>query len=330
MSVRIAVVQPLSHSGDAEWRNTRDALAWIEQAAAAGARYVIFPEGYPGPYTGPMDLSGALPAHPVELLREKARQVGVYVSSGHLEPHPELAGAYWLAHKLIAPDGRILADYHRVQPNHPYFNAYLMGGRYHVLPGDEFACVQTAIGRIGLLICSELFVPELSRTLMLMGADLIVAPGGGVHGATRTRLADTWRCVARARAAENLVFVALNQNVFASEQRGRSCVAGPERMLATVDSGPGLAIADLDLNRLQEIRSRFYDEEILTPPESEDQVFHCRPGQNHDRRPELYGLLTAPQPDAFDYNYHRRGLDSFPEEYAKARRLPRPRTASGR
>ena len=26
-------------------------------------------------------------------------------------------------------------------------------------------------------------------------------------------------------------------------------------------------------------------------PEREDQIFACRPGQSHDRRPELYGLL---------------------------------------
>lgn len=325
MSSRIAVVQPLARSGDEEWRNTLDALEWVERAAASGARCIIFPEGYPGPYTGPMDSGGRLDAHPAELLREKARSAGMYISSGHLEPYPGVEGAYWLAHKLTGPDGRILADYHRMQPNHPHFNAYLMGGRYHVLPGNDFACVDTDLGRIGLLICSELFVPELSRVLMLMGADLIVAPGGGVHSPTRTRLSDTWRCMARARAAENLVYVAMNQNVFSSEQKGRSCVAGPERMLATVEAGPGMALADLDLDRLTEIRSRFYDPELLVPPASEDQIIWCRPGQNHDRRPELYSLLTAPQPDAFNYHYHRRGLDSFPEEYARARRMPRPR-----
>ena len=191
-----------------------------------------------------------------------------------------------------------------------------MGGRHHVLPGDELMTVDAPFGRIGLLICSELFVPELSRILMLRGADLIVAPGGGVHGPTRTQVRETWRAVARARAAENLVYVVVTQNLFAGSRKGRTCVASPERMLAQRDD-PGIAIADLDLARLQAIRSRYYDERILSPPERDDQVFGCRPGQSHDRRPELYGELVRPQPDAFTYHYERRGLESWRAEYDK-------------
>jgi hypothetical protein len=193
-----------------------------------------------------------------------------------------------------------------------------MGGRHHVLPGDELMTVDAPFGRIGLLICSELFVPELSRILMLRGADIIVAPGGGVHSATRTRLQDTWRAVARARAAENLVYVVMDQNLFTGSG-GRTCVASPERMLATVD-GPGMAYADLDLDRLRVLRSHFYDDEMLSPPASDDDVLWSRPGQSHDRRPELYGELTQPQGDAFDYHYERRGLDTWPDEYEKIRR----------
>src|SRR5260370_35419460 len=107
-----------------------------------------------------------------------------------------------------------------------------MGGRHHGLPGDELMTVDAPFGRIGLLFCSELFVPELARILMLRGADLIVAPGGGVHSSTRTQLQDTWRAVARARAAENLVFVVVTQNLFGASRRGRACIASPERMLA--------------------------------------------------------------------------------------------------
>ena len=203
-----------------------------------------------------------------------------------------------------------------MQPNHPVFNAYLMGGRHHVLPGDELMTVDAPFGRIGLLICSELFVPELSRILMLREADLIVAPGGGVHGPTRTRLQETWRAVARARAAENLVYVVVNQNLFGGSRQGRTCIASPESMLAQRDDA-GIAFADLDPARLDALRSRYYDEEILSPPAASEQVFFCRPGQSHDRRPELYGELAQPQVDAFAYHYERRGLDTWRAEYEK-------------
>jgi hypothetical protein len=137
-----------------------------------------------------------------------------------------------------------------------------------------------------------------------------------VHGPIRTRLQDTWRAVARARAAENLVYVVVTQNLFDGSRRGRSCIASPERMLAQRDD-PGIAIAELDMARLDAIRSRYYDEEILSAPDRDDEIFFCRPGQSHDRRPELYRELVRPQPDAFTYHYERRGLETWRAEYEK-------------
>lgn len=308
-SVRLAAVQPQSFAGKEEHRNAGQACAFIDQAADAGAAYVIFPEGYPGPYSGPMENDA------VERVREKARERRVWVSAGCLEPGT-LPDTFHITHVLIDDLGEVRARYRRVQPNHPVFNAYLMGGRLHVLPGDELSTVDAPFGRIGLLICSELFVPELSRILMLRGADLIVAPGGGVHGPTRTRLQETWRAVARARAAENLVYVAVTQNLFNGSRRGRACIASPEAMLAQRDD-EGLLLADLDLDRLDKIRSRYYDEEMLSPPRSDEEVFGCRPGQSHDRRPEMYAELTQAQPDAFLYHYERRGLSTWRAEYEK-------------
>ena len=308
-SARIAAVQPSSLSGGEEHRNAAQACAFIDEAAAAGAAYVVFPEGYPGPYSGPMENDA------LQRVCERARARRVWVSAGCLE-QGALPDTYQIAHLLIDDQGEIRARYRRVQPNHPVFNAYLMGGRHHVLPGDELITVDAPFGRIGLLICSELFVPELSRILMLRGADLIVAPGGGVHGPTRTRLQETWRAVARARAAENLLYVVVTQNLFGGSRQGRGCIASPERMLAQRDDA-GLIVADLDLARLDALRSRYYDEEILSPPGSGDDVYGCRPGQSHDRRPELYGELTRPQADAFDYHYERRGLATWRAEYDK-------------
>src|SRR5882762_7958574 len=179
-TVRVAAVQPSSFSGAEEHRNAAQACAYVDEAADAGASYVVFPEGYPGPYSGPMENDA------LDRVRERARARRVWVSAGRLE-RGALPDTYHITHVLIDDSGEVRARYRRVQPNHPVFNAYLMGGRHHVLPGDELMTVDSPFGRIGLLICSELFVPELARILMLRGADLIVAPGGGVHGPSRTR-----------------------------------------------------------------------------------------------------------------------------------------------
>src|SRR5215831_9518673 len=164
--VRVAVVQPASFAGEEEHQNAARACEYIDRAVDQGAAYVVFPEGYPGPYSGPMENDA------LERVKERARAHRVWVSAGCLE-RTTLPDTYHITHVLIDGEGAVRARYHRVQPNHPLFNAYLMGGRHHVLPGDELMAVDAPFGRIGLLICSELFVPELSRILMLRGADLI-------------------------------------------------------------------------------------------------------------------------------------------------------------
>ena len=87
-------------------------------------------------------------------VRESARRRRVWVSAGRLE-RAVLPDTFHITHTLVDDDGNVRATYRREQPNHPIFNAYLMGGRHHVLPGDELMTVNAPFGRIGLLICSE-------------------------------------------------------------------------------------------------------------------------------------------------------------------------------
>ena len=55
---RVAAVQPPSFAGAEEHRNAAQACAFVDEAADASASYVVFPEGYPGPYSGPMRSPG--------------------------------------------------------------------------------------------------------------------------------------------------------------------------------------------------------------------------------------------------------------------------------
>ena len=96
--VRVAAVQPPSFAGEEENRNAAQACAFIDEAAEAGAQYVVFPEGYPGPYSGPMENDA------VERVRERARARRVWVSAGQLE-RGSLEGTYHIAHLLIDESG---------------------------------------------------------------------------------------------------------------------------------------------------------------------------------------------------------------------------------
>ncbi len=322
--IRVAAVQPDCVWGEEEWRNAWQCVRLIDEAAAMGAQLITFPEAYPGPGHGPMDSGGHLPVPPIAMVRERAAQHRVYVAASDLEPVPGRREAYWLTLKLIGPDGKILANYKRVQPDTHYLNEYLHGGRMHVLPGDEIMVVPTELGNIGMQICSELFVPEVSRIQMLRGAEIILAPVNGQHSNTKPRITETWRCVARARAAENLCYVIVTQNLFRDEATGVGIIAGPESALA-IEDGPGILVADLDMDRLAYFRRSHYARPHFTPPTPEEPVIGCRPGQIHERRPELYGLLVRPQEDAFDYFTYDKGPGAVEREHMRVRDYYFPR-----
>src|SRR5215470_13152803 len=106
--VRVAAVQPPSFAGEEEHRNAEQACAFIDEASRAGAAYVVFPEGYPGPYSGPMQNEA------LERVRERARNRRVWVSAGCLERGP-LPDTFHIVHVLVDDAGEVRARYRRVQ-----------------------------------------------------------------------------------------------------------------------------------------------------------------------------------------------------------------------
>ncbi|MFQ5879195.1 MAG: carbon-nitrogen hydrolase family protein [Dehalococcoidia bacterium] len=310
MKVKVAAVQSESIYGEEEYKNAERALAYLEEAARTGAQLICFPEGYPGPAHGPLDSGRKLPAPPIEMLRQKTKELGVYVAASNVEAHPTIPNAYYLCQKLISPKGEIVGDHRRVQPNEPDLNEYLFGGKRDFVAGDGCVVVETELGKIGLLICSELFVPELCRIEMLMGAEILVAPVNGTHTPIRNPrlptnpLGDTWKCISRARAAENMVYVVVTQNMFVEGRKGVGHIAGPESMLAE-QKGPGIFTAELDMDRLRWLRGKVWDWEVndLLGGVEGQPPLGCRPAQHILRRPEVYQKLLEPLASDFDYWY---------------------------
>jgi predicted amidohydrolase len=319
MKIIVAAVQPLCYYGDEEYLNVESVLKYIDVAADQGANLICFPEGYPGPYSGPMDSAGRLRATPIDSVCQKAKETGTYVYAGHLEENPSISDTFYLCHKLISPDGEVVANYRRTHPTHPILNQVFMGGKRHIIPGDELIVADTKIGMLGLCICSEIWAPEIPRILTLKGAEIILAPGGGAPGPVRSRLRENWHCIAFARAIENVVYVVMNQAYHANVGGiGRTAMFGPEFPLGKL-TAPGVLVAEFDLDRIKEIRNRYFDEEIVSPPRSEKDLFFNRPGQIYDRRPELYRLLAQPMNETFDYRYYENGLESYKNEYERVK-----------
>ena len=123
--------------------------------------------------------------------------------------------------------------------------------------GSELACVEVEGCQVGLSVCYDLRFGELYRQLVTLGAQLITVPAAftAVTGAAH------WEPLLRARAIENQCYiVAAAQGGKHSETRetwGHSMIIDPWGVvLDCVNTGEGIAIADIDLARVDDIRLR--------------------------------------------------------------------------
>jgi len=243
MIFRIAVVQPVCHPPGRDEANVADALAAVARAAGEGAHFVCFPETYPGPWRMPASFD------PTPDLVEAASKHKIHVVFGTISPIDAAAGT---AHNLICmayPDGRPPARYRRTHPNGPWIYTGGTAWEFQWVPGDDFPIFETAHGKVGLAMCSEVYMPEVSRALALRGAELIFMPAGK----DKRKLWATWRTLIWARAIENLAVVVTTQNLFSHAELGLAMVAAPEDILLESTTA-GTSIVDVSLDRVRYLR----------------------------------------------------------------------------
>src|SRR4030088_2793749 len=244
MTFRIAVVQPITHRPGEDERKVADTVTHIAAAAREGADFVCFPESYPGPWRMPA------PYDPTEALRAGAQAHKVHVVYGTLEPISTRDATAYNLTCMAFPDGRPPARYRRTHPNGPWVYTGGPVWEFQYRPGDEFPAFDTVHGKVGLAMCSEVYMPEVTRALALRGAELIFMPAGKDKG----RLWATWGTLIWGRAIANLAMVVTTQNLFTHTERGLAMVAAPEEILFE-STAAGLSVVDVSLDRVRFLRS---------------------------------------------------------------------------
>jgi predicted amidohydrolase len=258
--VRVALVQ-MTSTDDVD-ANLAAAEAWVEEAAARGARLVALPENFAylrregTPIACAQDLEGPV----VTRLRALARRLGVRILGGTFPEAVPNDGRVYNTSVLLSPEGELEAVYRKIH----LFDVDLGasgGGVYresaHVAPGKQIVVAETPEAVIGLSVCYDLRFPELYRALAARGAHLLMVPSAF----TRETGKDHWEVLLRARAIENQAFVLApaqcGRHSEARASHGRSLVVDPwGRVLAQGGDRPCLVMADLDLAELAEIRAR--------------------------------------------------------------------------
>ena len=268
---RLALVQPMGYPPPDDEKNVADAVRYVEDAAAQGADFVAFPESYPGPWRMPATFD------PTEAMEEVAKRCGVYVQYGTLEP---LDSEKKTAHNLLnlaRPTGGSSGRYRRTHPPGPWI--YTGGGiwEFQYVAGNEYPVFETQYGQVGMAMCSEVYMPEVTRALSLRGAEIIFLPAG----VDKKRLWGTWRNLIWSRAIENLAIVITTQNLFDKSQRGLAMVATPEEVIFE-STKAGMFMVDVDLERMRELREQ--NDEVTSSGQNAAKAGVLKQWQ----RPELY------------------------------------------
>jgi predicted amidohydrolase len=237
--VRAAAIQFASRLGDKTY-NLERLFALCEQAISAGCQLLVLPElGTTGYGLGPRDklrfYVEPIPGPTTERFAALTARHNCYIVVGLPEVEPA-TGQYFNTAALIGPQG-LLGVMRKVHPD----------GQdcYRVSAGNlGFPVWDTPLGRIAIQICMDACYPESSRLAALQGAEIICLPTAWFGEAAP---AGDWFT----RAFENGVyFIAADhwgtQSGIAFS--GGSAILGPDgQVLASLASGDGLAIADLEL-----------------------------------------------------------------------------------
>ncbi len=284
-TVRVAVVQAAPVLFDRE-ATVEKAAGLVAEAAAGGARLVVFPEAFVPAYPRGLSFGAVVgsrsdegrrlfaryfhnavevPSPATDRLGAAAREAGVWLAIGVIE-RDRAGGTLYCTLLYVGPDGAILGKHRKLKPT---ASERLIWGEGD---GSTMPVLETDIGRLGGLICWENYMPLARAALYEKGVELYLAPTADAR--------DGWQATMRHVALEGRCFVlACNQYVTKSmypadlgpealsdlEQapevmcRGGSAIVSPlgEYLAGPLYGEEGILYADLDRGDLAAARFDF-------------------------------------------------------------------------
>ena len=167
------------------------AVTLIDQSAKEGSKLVVFPEawfpGYPefvwrlkpgADMKKTDDLFKISQANSVDLnknqmkpIQEAAKKNELVIVAGHQEIDSEISGStLYNSCIIIDADGKILNNHRKLMPTNPERMVWGFGD------ASGLNVVETAVGRIGTLLCWENYMPLARYAIYSQNIDIYVAP----------------------------------------------------------------------------------------------------------------------------------------------------------
>ncbi|MEP6993681.1 MAG: carbon-nitrogen family hydrolase [Acidobacteriota bacterium] len=243
--MQVALVQMDLAWEDVE-ENHRRARRRLEEAKSRGARLALLPEMFCTGFSMDANRIAQPPGGASEtFLRETARDLSLWILASIPEagqPRPRNMAI------LAAPDGKV-ARYAKIHP-------FSFGGEHRVYAGgDRVVTVDVEGVRVTPLVCYDLRFPEPFR-LAAAETDLFAVVANWPDARR-----DAWRTLLKARAIENLCYVAgVNRAGEGGGLRyaGDSAVISPwGEVLVEGDAAEAVLLCEVDPAVVRETRAKF-------------------------------------------------------------------------
>lgn len=271
-----------------EAENIAAVAALVEQAAARGAKLILPPELFSGPYfcreedEALFALARPTAEHPsVIAMQALAARLKVAIPTSFFERDGH---HYYNTLAMIGPDGAIMGTYRKSHiPDGPGYEE-----KYYFRPGNDGFKVWDIAGddgklvRIGVGICWDQWYPECARVMALMGAEALLYPtaiGSEPYDADLDT-SRMWRRAMVGHSVSNCMPVIAANRIGAEGPQGEQSFYGhsfiSDEWGDLVESfgadEEGVLVATLDLARAATHRAGM--------------------GFFRDRRPQLYGRIA--------------------------------------
>jgi len=262
--MKIAAIQMVSTGTLAD--NLQQAGTLLAQAAAQGAELAVLPEYFcliglhDGDKLAIQEPYGSGPIQ--QFLADTARQLGLWIVGGTLPLTATQADRVFNSTLVFNPQGECVARYDKIHLFR-FDNGVERYDESRVLERGATPTRFELLSRdghrwqVGLSVCYDLRFPELYRAYARDGVDLILVPSAFTHTTGKAH----WEVLLRARAIENLAFVAAaaQGGVHPNGRHtwGQSLAIDPwGQVLAEQAQGPGVVLAELDAAQLGQRRAQ--------------------------------------------------------------------------
>lgn len=244
-------------------KNLVEAEELIDLAVRQGAELVSLPENFAflGKEIDKVAQAKEIAEKTDQFLKKMAQRFQITILGGGFPvPVADNPGKAYNTALLVTPDGQEVAQYQKVHlfdVDVPDGNTYQESST--VMAGTELPAIynSNSLGKLGLSICYDVRFPEFYRQLSKQGADVLFIPAAFTAFTGK----DHWQVLLQARAIENTCYViAPAQTGNHYERRythGHAMIIDPWGViLADAGSTPGVAVAEINPQRLQQVRQQ--------------------------------------------------------------------------